>query len=219
MRGARQHSETRMRQLDRRQFVTWSAGGALLLGLSAGHALAEAPPLSPWIRIDPDGKVTLYTTVSEMGQGAKTGQAQVLADELDTPWESVTVEQGALADSGPFARMGTGGSSSIRRHWKELRAAGATVRAQLITAAARRWNCAESECVAEMGVVRRNGSGASLPYGALAADAATCAAPANPPLKAASQRRYIGKPLSTLENADKSAGKAIYGIDARPPDL
>src|SRR5215472_2099673 len=102
-------------QLHRRQFVTWSAGGALLLALGAGHALAEDQPLSPWIRIAPDGKITLYTTVSEMGQGAKTGQAQVLADELDAPWEAVTVEMGAPAATGPFASMGTGGSSSIRR--------------------------------------------------------------------------------------------------------
>jgi isoquinoline 1-oxidoreductase beta subunit len=206
--------------LDRRQFITWSAGGALLLALApvqSSAAVGEA--LSPWIRIDPDGAITLYSTVSEMGQGARTGQAQVLADELDVPWDAIRVELGPPSASGPFASMGTGGSASIRRYWKALRGAGANVRAQLVTAAAKRWGCPETECTAELGVVRRAGTRATLAYGALAAEAADCAAPATPPLKPASARRYIGKPLPTLENVAKSTGKARYGLDARPPGL
>jgi isoquinoline 1-oxidoreductase beta subunit len=207
-------------QLDRRQFVTWSAGGALLLAMGgAADAADAAAELSPWIRIGPDGKITLYSTVSEMGQGAKTGQARVLADELDAPWEAVTVEMGPPLPGSPFAYMGTGGSSSIRRHWGELRKAGATARAQLITAAAKRWNCAEADCVADMGVVRRVGLNASFDYGALAAEAASCAPLASPPLKPLSARRYIGKSVSTLENADKSRGRARYGLDVRLPGM
>jgi len=207
-------------QLDRRQFVTWSAGGALLLGLGAsGGAQAQDHQLSPWIRIAPNGDVTLYSTVSEMGQGARTGQAQVLADELDVPWERITVELGPPSPSGPFSFLITGGSGSIRNHWKQLRMAGATARAQLVSAAAKRWNCADSDCKADLGRVTHIATGQALPYGALAAEAAACAAPADPPLKPIAERRYIGKPLATLENADKSAGKAIYGIDVRPPGL
>jgi isoquinoline 1-oxidoreductase beta subunit len=206
-------------RIDRRQFVTWSAGGALLLAVSAKAASAEAPALSPWIRIEPESKITLFVTASEMGQGSKTGQAQVLADELDAPWEAVVVEQADPSMGPPFGFLGTGGSSSIRRYWNDLRRAGATVRAQLVTAAAKRWNCAEADCVAEMGRVKHPASGQSLDFGALAADAALCAPPAEPPLKPADQRRYIGKPLSTLENADKARGRAKYGIDVRRPGM
>jgi isoquinoline 1-oxidoreductase beta subunit len=143
----------------------------------------------------------------------------VLADELDAPWDAVTVEMGLPLPGTPFAYMGTGGSSSIRRHWSELRKAGATVRAQLISAAAKRWSCAESDCMADMGVVRRVGAAASFDYGALAAEAAACAPPASPPLKPISARRYIGKSVSTFENADKARGKAIYGLDVRLPGM
>jgi len=205
--------------LDRRQFVTWSAGGALLLAVSGGRALADDAPLTPWIRIAPDGKVTLFTTVSEMGQGARTGQAQVLADELDVPWDAITVQMGDPDSGGPFARLVTGGSSSIRRHWKDLRRAGATARAQLIGAAARRWNCPESACSASLGQVRRTADGATFSYGALAGEAAAIPPPAAPPLKPVAERRYIGQPLPTLENADKSTGKAVYGIDVRLPGM
>ncbi len=208
-------------RMDRRQFVTWSAGGAFLLGLGVRAAVADETPLSPWIKIAPDGKVTLYSTVSEMGQGARTGQAQVLADELDVAWDAISVEM--APDAPPFNvgfGVGTGGSGSIRgRRWSQMRNAAASARAQLVTAAAKRWNCAESECVAELGVVKHAASGRSFAYGALAAEAATCAAPAQPPLKDPSAWRYIGKPLPTLENADKSTGRARYGIDVRLPGM
>ncbi len=207
-------------QLDRRQFVTWSAGGALLLGLGVNAGDAEdAPPISPWIRIAPDGRITLYSTVSEMGQGARTGQAQVLADELDAPWDRIEVELGAPTPGGPFAVIGTGGSSSIRRHWTELRSAGAAVRAQLVAAAARRWNCPLADCRTEAGRVVRVSRAAHFDYGALAAEAAQIQPPADPPLKPASAWRYIGKPLPTFENADKSTGRARYGVDVRLPGM
>jgi len=208
-------------RMDRRQFVTWSVGGAFLLGLGVRSSVADDAPLSPWISIAPDGKVTLYSTVSEMGQGARTGQAQVLADELDVPWEAIAVEM--APDAAPFNTgfgLGTGGSASIRgRRWAQMRNAAATARAQLVTAAAKRWNCPEGECAAELGVVRHAASGRSFGYGALAGEAATYAAPAQPPLKPRSAWRYIGKPLPTLENADKSTGRARYGIDVRLPGM
>ncbi|MFI4976152.1 MAG: molybdopterin cofactor-binding domain-containing protein [Caulobacterales bacterium] len=204
--------------IDRRRFISWSAGGALLLGLGDPGAVAatEAAPLSPWLRIGADGKVTLFSTVSEMGQGARTGQAQVLADELDVSWDAISVEM--VPDVPPFSLgfgIGTGGSSSIRAHWTAMRKAAATARAQLVIAATHRWNCDAADCQTALGQVKNLKTSASLAYGELAADAASCAAPADPPLKPAAERRYIGKPVATLENVDKSTGRAIYGIDVR----
>lgn len=92
----------------RREFITWSAGGAFLLTLGWGaarsQAAAEAPVLSPWIRIAPDGRVTLATTASDMGQGSGTGQIQVLADELDVAWDMIDVEM--APDREPFRYEG-----------------------------------------------------------------------------------------------------------------
>ena len=76
--------------MDRREFVSWMAGGGLALALvPAGRAAAA--PLSPWIAIAPDGRITLTTTALEMGQGSRTGQAQVLACELEAPWDAIEV--------------------------------------------------------------------------------------------------------------------------------
>src|SRR5688572_13518661 len=60
-------------QLSRRGALAALGGAGLALGLGADGALAaarEAVTLSDWVRIAPDGGVTLYTSVQEMGQGA-----------------------------------------------------------------------------------------------------------------------------------------------------
>ncbi|HEV2364854.1 MAG TPA: molybdopterin cofactor-binding domain-containing protein [Caulobacteraceae bacterium] len=208
--------------LDRRGFVTWSFGAAFALALAPakGAPAAAGATLSPWITIGADGKVTLVSTVSEMGQGARTGQVQVLADELDVPWGAITVRM--AADAEPFRRGGrltTGGSASLRTRFHLLRRAGATARAQLIDAAARRWGVAAGECAASLGEIIHAPSGRRCRYGEVAAAAAAADPPANPPLKEQPQWRYIGKSLPTLELIDKTSGKAGYGIDVRLPGM
>ncbi len=206
--------------MDRRQFVTWSAGGALLLGVPGAARSSGTGVLSEWIRLEPDGRAVLISTVSDMGQGSRTGQVQILADELDIAWDAITVEM--APDREPFLVHGelyTGGSRAIRDRWDRLRAAGATVRAQLVMAAAGRWGVAAETCQAELGVVRHPASGRSLGYGELASDAAGITPPSNPPLKAASARRYIGKPIAVLGMRDRVEGKATYGIDLRLPGM
>ena len=196
--------------LRRRDFITWTAGGAFLLASDA-RALGgtPAPGLSPWIRIAADGRVTLISTVSEMGQGSRTGQIQILADELDVAWDAIRVEM--APDEAPFQLEGdleTGGSEAIRTRYEILRKAGATARAQLTAAAARRWGVSEAECAAALGRVSHKASGRSASYGELAGAAATIAPPADPPLKPASERRHVGRSLKTLGLADKVTGKA-----------
>ncbi|MGH6986585.1 MAG: molybdopterin cofactor-binding domain-containing protein [Caulobacteraceae bacterium] len=206
----------------RRIFLAWSAGGALCLALAAragsaaGDDIADPEGLTPWIAISPDGKVRLFSTASEMGQGSMTGQAQILADELDAPWEAVEVVMAPDADPFRlFGRLGTGGSSSIRTRFHILRQAGATARAMLIAEAAKRWGVAASECSASLGEVVHQPSGRREAYGALAAAAAAAPPPTDPSLKDPSQWRYIGKPIPPIQEEARTRGEARYGIDVR----
>ncbi|HEV2366233.1 MAG TPA: molybdopterin cofactor-binding domain-containing protein [Caulobacteraceae bacterium] len=209
--------------VDRRRFVTWSLGGAFLLAIAdpaTGAPEAAAVTLNPWIRIDPNGSITLCSTVSDMGQGSRTGQVQILADELEAPWEAIQVVDAPDAD--PFRVDGeiqTGGSESIRTRFALLRAAGATARAQLIAAAAARWGVAPTTCEAKLGWVAHGATGRRLAYGALAVDAAAQPPPATPPLKDPAQWRYIGKSVGPLGRADRVTGAARYGIDVRVPGM
>src|SRR5690349_13025885 len=100
--------------MDRREFVTWLAGGGLALAVAPARA-QPAATLSPWIAIAPDGTVTLTSTAFEMGQGSRTGQAQVLACELEAPWEAVRVKM--APEAAPFLSDGalySGGSETLR---------------------------------------------------------------------------------------------------------
>lgn len=53
------------------------------------------------IRMDAEGKVTLFTSTVEMGQGAHTALAQITADTLSIPLDAVSV-QGPDTDKTPF---------------------------------------------------------------------------------------------------------------------
>jgi isoquinoline 1-oxidoreductase beta subunit len=209
--------------VNRRRFLTWSLGGGLALGLpAAGVSFAQSadPKINPWITLHPDGHVTLVSTALEMGQGARTGQAQVLADELDVPWAAISVV--TAPDQAPFQLGGelySGGSQTVRTRYDMLRLAGATVRAQLTQAAANRWRAPLAECHAALGQVTHEPTGRRLSYGALASDAAAIRPLEKPPLKPADQRRHVGRSLSTIGQANKIDGSARYGIDFRLPGL
>jgi isoquinoline 1-oxidoreductase beta subunit len=205
--------------MNRREFLTWSVGGSLALAWPASAA-ETARTLSPWITLRPDDVVVLVTTALEMGQGSRTGQARILADELDVPWESVQVtlapeQEPYLVDGALFS----GGSETIRSRFDLLRRAGATVRHQLLAAAAGLWRVEVTECEASLGEIRHTASGRTLRYGELAARAAAVPPPTDPVLKRPDQWRYIGHPASTLDLTDKVTGHARYGIDFRLPAM
>ena len=207
-----------------------AAGGALLVGfhipdVAAAANTTQAAPFAPnaFIRIDRQGTVTLIMPQVEMGQGIYTAIAMILAEELDANWEQVKVEHAPPSDklyANPvFGIQATGGSTSVRAFWTPLRKAGATARAMLIEAAARRWKVGPDTCHAANSTVTHQPSGRTLAYAALVDDAARLAPPATVAVKSPSEFTIIGKPLKRLDNPDKVNGKVVYGIDAMPPGL
>jgi isoquinoline 1-oxidoreductase subunit beta len=114
-----------------------------------------------------------------------------------------------------LSAQGTGGSTSIRDAWEPMRNAGACARHMLITAAAQKWNVAASECQAAGGVVTHKSSDKSLSYGDLATSASSLTPPENPPLKNAADYKLIGKAVPRLDIADKTTGRATFGIDVK----
>jgi isoquinoline 1-oxidoreductase subunit beta len=133
----------------RRSFIVASllGGGGLLLGFTtrsrAQAPAGPAPTPNAYIRIEPTGRVTLTLPYVEMGQGAYTSQAQIIAEELEVDPATIALEAApaneALYASPLFLGQITGGSGSLRGAWMTLRSAGAAARMMLIDAAARRW--------------------------------------------------------------------------------
>jgi isoquinoline 1-oxidoreductase beta subunit len=203
-----------------------AAGGGLALGLPRPVNAKDAHSvvsLSPFIRIAPDGQVTLIMPYVEMGQGAYTSQVQLLAEELEVDPARIKIEAAPpdekLYASPLFGGQITGGSGSLRASWTTLRAAGASARMMLIEAAAQQWRVAAADCIAVRGEVLHPVSGRKMGYGEVADAAVRIPVPANPALKHPDNYRLIGKSFHRVDTPDKVRGTALFGIDVRPPGL
>src|SRR5258708_10798479 len=115
--------------------------------------------------------------------------------------------------------QGTGGSTTIRAVWLQMRQAGATARVMLVTAAAKRWAVDPASCRAEKGEVIHSASGRKLKYGALAEDAAKLQVPEKVDLKRPEDFKLIGTPAKRLDTSLKVNGTAVYGIDTKLPEM
>ena len=182
------------------------------------------PPFAPnaFLRVAPDGIVTVIVDKTEMGQGIVTGHAMLVAEELEVELTQVRTE---FAPVDPvykntlFGLQATGGSTSIRGDYLLLRKAGAAARTMLVDAAARGWGVDPASCRAEKGHVLHPATGRSIAYGELTASAATSPVPQDPKLKDGAALRILGTAVTGLDAADKAAGRAIFGLDVVRPDM
>ena len=165
---------------------------------SARHAAEQPTVFAPnaFLRIGSDNIVTVISKHIEVGQGAYTGLATLLAEELDADWSQVRVEP-APADDDLYKNLRFGSqttccSASILNSFDQYRRAGATGRAMLVAAAARRWQVPANEIAVENGVVKHRGSSREAAFGALAQLAASMPPPANAELKAPKAFKLIG---------------------------
>lgn len=220
----------------RRDFLKTLAAGGLLVAVAparvavaadtpaagASPAPAAPPPPPGWVRIAPDGSVTILSNTSEIGQGTGTAIAQMLADEMDLDWQAVRIEMAPVekqfinAGWGEYATYGSGG---VARQFAQLRKAGAQARAMLVGAAAAEWQVPATDCDTQLGAVLHKPSGRKLPYANLVAQAATQPVPANPPLMPKERWRHMGKDVARLDLPAKTDGSAVYGIDVKVPGM
>jgi len=213
-----------MSGLSRRDFLTAgvAAGAGLVIGFylphdnSSGSAKDTFAP-NAYLKITPDGKITIVVARSEMGQGVRTSLPMILAEELEADWKQIAIEQAGASTL--YGDQTTGGSASVRTTWDPMRKAGAAAREMLISAAALEWGVPRSGCKAENGAVVHAASKRRLTYGQLATTASAQPIPTDVPLKQAKDYQIVGKPVPRLDVPSKVDGTAEFGIDLRLPGM
>jgi isoquinoline 1-oxidoreductase beta subunit len=227
--------------IKRRDFLVGVGVGGLglVFGLDLKPAAAETLNVdSPsnvagvkmaWVRIAPDGSITIMAPSAEMGQGTTTALGVVFAEELDADWNKVNVEFSPADDSiyaNPlpffFGMMVTAASTAVMGYYKNMRLYGAQARRVLVDAAATRLNVPFSELTTEPSVVLHAKSGQRLSYGEIASFATlpeTLPTVSEKDLKDPSQFRLIGHEIPRVDIPHKTDGSATYSIDVRLPDM
>jgi isoquinoline 1-oxidoreductase subunit beta len=220
--------------LARRNFlrVSLAAGGGMLLTATiptlvkaatlanpGGQPGPDAVALNAYVRIAPDGKVTITAKNPETGQGVKIMLPMLIAEELDADWASVQIEQADL--DARYPSQIAGGSMATPVNWLPLRQVGAAGRQMLIAAAAAQWSVPAPECETAPGQVLHKPSGRSLSYGALATQAAAVPVPDLKSLKLKDPKtfRIIGQPTRNIEVPRIVTGQPMFGIDVSVPGM
>ncbi len=218
--------------LTRRSFLQVSAlaGGGMMVALhfDAIDLLAQGPPQGPpptfmptaFVKIAPNGTVTIMSKNPEIGQGVKNMLPMIIADELDVEWSSVKIEQ-ADADQSKYGAQLAGGSLSTPMNWDPCRQVGAACRQMILGAAAQKWSVPASDLSTAAGRVMHRGSNRTASYGELAAAAATQPVPPlnMVPLKDPKDYKIIGKPMKGVDTMNIVTGKPTFSIDFTVPNM
>lgn len=189
-----------------------AAEAAKLPGSLEGNRMLDA-----WLRVNPDGTVTLFTGKVELGQGILTALRQIAADELDVAPSRIRIVSGDTAQT-PDEGF-TAGSQSIEHGGIAVRYACAEARGILVKLAAAKLHAAPDELTVEDGTIAAR-DGKTLTYWALSAEAqlhreATASVMPKPP----ERLRYVGKSAPRLDIPAKVTGGASFVQDIRLPRM
>jgi isoquinoline 1-oxidoreductase beta subunit len=219
--------------VSRRRFLQTSAvtGGGLVVGFAITGCSSTPSPLpmasneggwtpNAFLQVLPDNTFRFYTARSEMGQGVTTGLSTLLGEELDVNPLDMDIRLAGVHEdyvNPAFGMQGTGGSSSIRAHYMQLRQVGANTRALILEAASTDLGVPVSSLVTDSGFVVQGEN--RYPYAAFIQTAQTLSIDGDAPLKPASQFKYIGRDTRRVDAIAKATGTAQFGIDVDVPGL
>ena len=216
-------------RFDRRQFLQLVGGGIVVcFSLSDSLALQEGErrrgmgralpqDFNAFLRIGEDGRVSGFTGKVEYGQGVITSLAQMLAEELDVPLESVDMTMG---DTGlcPWDQ-GTFGSMTTRIFGPAFRAAAAEAKAVLVELAAEQLQVPKERLKTKAGVDYEEAGQKKVTYAELAQGKKILRHLKGAAVKTPADFALVGKPVSRRDAREKVTGQAKYAGDVKEPGL
>ena len=130
------------------------------------NAEPEATSLDSWLAVAQDGSVTVFTSKVELGTGIETALAQIVAEELDVPFQRIKMDVGDTART--IDQGMTVASRTIERGGPQLRQAAAAARQELLKLASARFGAPIEKLAVTDGVVSVAGNPAKkISYGDL----------------------------------------------------
>jgi isoquinoline 1-oxidoreductase subunit beta len=202
---------------------SFAAGLGTEVSPDISHEIGNSFSPNAILRIESDNTVRIIMPHAEMGQGAYTGMAQILADELDAEWGHVVAEHLESLDAAfnhqAWGTIATGASTSVSNQWTNLREVGATARAMLVEAASNHWNVPVSTLTTSHSKVIDEGNQREIGYGELTGAAAKLTPPSNITLKKPEEYSLIGKSVQRVDAMSKSNGQATFGMDLQLPNM
>jgi isoquinoline 1-oxidoreductase subunit beta len=224
-------TENTLPEVTRRSFIIGSssiaAGGlalglpALMLDANAQTVAAADAEINVWVVIKPDDTCVIRIARSEMGQGTRTGLAQLVAEELKCDWKKVTTEMPtpgqSVARKRAWGEMSTGGSRGIRISQDYVRRGGAAARMMLLQAASNQLGAPVSELTVSQGIISHKASNRTIRYGQVALAASKLPAPDLKAivLKDPKDWAIAGKAMARVDTQEKLNGSLVYGADIR----
>jgi isoquinoline 1-oxidoreductase len=214
--------------LDRRDFLKVLGGGLLVCltytpawtqesgGSFGSHELPK--DIAAWLHIGADGQVKVFTGKVEVGQNIRTSLAQLVAEELRTPFDSIVMVMG---DTGltPWD-MGTFGSRTTPTMGPQLRTMAAAARQMLLEIAAERWHLNPKTLTAADARVTDPQSSHSLSYGEITrGENLVRIISAQETFTPAADWKIAGTPVPKVEGRDFVTGKHAYPSDISRPGM
>jgi nicotinate dehydrogenase subunit B len=219
------------RNISRRNLLKAGTGLVVAIAYAPISALAqaiEAPAhlpgsldgnrlLSSWLRINPNGTVTVFTGKVELGQGIASALMQIAADELDVEYrriEMVTADTSRTPDEG-F----TAGSQSIEQSGTAIRFACAEARHLLLAAASARLGVEAGALTVADGTIGAPGGKHTTYWDVTTDTMLRREATARLKPKTAGEYKLIGQNLARRDIPPKFTGGAAYLQDLRLPGM
>ena len=214
--------------VDRRNFLKFLGGGMLICLVHStaesqesgrGFGRNELPKdVGAWLHISADGQVKAFTGKVEVGQNIRTSLAQLVAEELRVPFDSVAMVMGDT-NLTPYD-MGTFGSRSTPTMGPQLRMMAAAARQMLVEMAAERWKVAPDGLKAADARILDTQTSRSLAYGELTrGENLVKVVSAQESLTPTSEWKIAGSPIPKAEGREFVTGKHIYPSDIARPGM
>jgi nicotinate dehydrogenase subunit B len=219
--------------------VGMPVGFDTVLAVNSAAAQGTRPPLVPneldsYIAINTDGTVLAFFGKMDMGQGLFTAIGQIVAEELDVPFNRVKVIMG---DTGTSVNQGgASGSTGIQNGGKQMRAVAAEARRILVDMAAQKFGVAPDSLIVVDGIVRMRETSDDTTRSVSYADLIggryfntqlewnkqlgnALYAPGKATPKKPSEYKIVGKPLPREDIAPKVYCQEDYVTDIKVPGM